>query len=192
MSAAPSSVRALPFGFAALLLAFLVAAHTVVAQDAAGGVNDVLMLTTTAPEVAEDADYGLLLREVGRQALLIAAREQLHLPTRDEAIGDPVPAEARPFDVSVLVRPKAAYRLRLSREGKVLWEKELPIEQRGGLAVDINQLVDKVEALSRGEMVTALKKAGLAPRASEAHPAGGRLPGEAESLLWQMTFLAQF
>src|SRR4051794_9638777 len=170
MSAAPSSVRALPFGFAALLLAFLVAAHTVVAQDAAGGVNDMMMLTTSPPETAKDADYGLLLREVGRQALLIAAREQLHLPTRDEAIGDPVPAEARPFDASVLVRPKASYRIRLSRDGNVAWEKEIPIEQRGKAAADIDQVVEKFEALSRGELVAALKKAGLAP-----HPAAAQV-----------------
>jgi tetratricopeptide (TPR) repeat protein len=189
MPAAPSRPRALPLAIAVALLVFSRAPSAARAQDEPAGA---FLLTTSAPEVAQDADYGLLLREIGRQALLIAAREQLHLPTRDEAIGDPVPPEARPFDVSILVRPKTSYRIRLAREGKVLWEKELPIEQRGGIAVDITQLVDKFEPLSRGEMVTALKKAGLAPRAPDAHLAGGRLPGEAESLLWQMSFLPQF
>jgi tetratricopeptide (TPR) repeat protein len=161
------------------------------------------LLHTAPPETGEGADYGLLLREVARQALLIAARDQLALPTRDEALGEVDEGAAGAFDVTTFANPKKLYRVRLSQGGKAVWEKELPIEQRGGAAVDIEQLVTQFELMSRKEMVDGLKQAGLKarPRARRAAPKKGAedaapppLPdaAETEALLWQMNVLPQF
>ena len=82
-----------------------------------------LCLTTHAADFDKHADGGLLLREIFRQALLIAARDELGLQTRDASIGElghaPVDAErrladgCRVLDLRVLVQPSQAVRLEL-------------------------------------------------------------------------------
>ena len=166
------------------------------------------LLHAAPPETGEGADFGLLLREISRQALLIAARDQLGLPTRDETLGEVDEGAAQAFDVATFVAPKQLYRVRLSRGGQSVWEKELPIEQRRGAAVDIEQLVTQFELLSRKEIPDAFKQAGIKPRprARRVAPKKGAAeeaapplqpqpppdPAETEALLWQMNIMPQF
>ena len=42
------------------------------------------------------ADYAMLLREIVRQALLVSARDELGLPTRDRTLREPLPAAVSP------------------------------------------------------------------------------------------------
>src|SRR3954464_3672157 len=70
------------------------------------------LLRAAPPEAGEGADFGLLLREISREALLIAARDQLGLPTRDEALGEVDEGAAQAFDVATFVAPKQLYRVR--------------------------------------------------------------------------------
>ena len=44
---------------------------------------------TADPDKLRDTIGGILARELFRQALLIAARDEMGLPTRDELLGDP-------------------------------------------------------------------------------------------------------
>jgi hypothetical protein len=52
---------------------------------------------------ASHTDQGILTREILRQALLIAAREELGLVTRDAWLGDAAPDanSARPLDLGM-------------------------------------------------------------------------------------------
>src|SRR5689334_18409232 len=104
------------------------------APAADAGAVQPFLLHTAPPETGEGADFGLLLREISRQAMLIAARDQLGLPTRDEALGEVNEGAGDAFDVTTFVAPKKLYRVRLTRGGQPVWEKEIPIEQRGGTA----------------------------------------------------------
>ena len=55
----------------------------------------VLALASDEPDVSDaKADGGLLIRELVRQAVLIAGRDGLGLQTRDQVLGEPFPETA--------------------------------------------------------------------------------------------------
>ena len=139
---------------------------------------------------------GLLRRETYRQAVLLAAREELGLTVRDgtlrELPPDVLPLNNRfhvnaaflvgkPHELTLEVGPAAASRTLWKLAGaQPATEFEEPLE---ALAA--------ADALSRGGCVAALKRAGLRGKANAVDPKVA-VPAEAEKLLGKLTVPDQF
>lgn len=113
----------------------------------------------TDQEKTRNVQKGLLARELVRQAILVAARDELGLATRDELLGDSVSdAGDASADVASLARLNGPASLRIERDGGVVLERELhppaPLH-------DLMELTKSVEALSRSELPKALKSLGV-------------------------------
>jgi tetratricopeptide (TPR) repeat protein len=140
---------------------------------------------------------GLIRREFYRQALLIAARDEMGLVTRDGAIGELPPddlaaltnrlrveaqfALGRPHELTIACGPDAASR--------VLWKAEA-----ASPAVVYQEPLEALvaaESLARGGFLTALRRAGLRGTANPID-AKAAVPDDAAKLLGQMTFTGQF
>jgi tetratricopeptide (TPR) repeat protein len=140
---------------------------------------------------------GLLARELIRQAVLISARDELGLATRDAVLGDavPTPREDSLIEVTSLFTdgPDTPNRALISRvEGtkvETLLRRDLPSPylSSGGLA----KLVEAAEALSRTEFPDTLKKLGLQGRPHAAR-ADARVPGAAEDRLGRLGYTGPF
>lgn len=134
----------------------------------------------------------ILLREIARQSVFLAEREGLHLPTRDanlrEGGGDGVGViqprvTVFPPDVGLTVS------LIRGGEEKALWSAALV---RGEEPADYRTAVERGEALSRGELLAALRKAGLKDAAVVVGGEGPAAPDEIEAKLGEMNFCSQF
>lgn len=108
-----------------------------------------------------------LARELARQAVLIAARDGLGLPTRDKTLGEPFPQavalSATDLELTVRAYEDGTLRLCLSRAdgapGAVPWEHEAKFTAN---CVDAYPtLLEVLEPLSRGELVDALRGMGF-------------------------------
>jgi tetratricopeptide (TPR) repeat protein len=134
----------------------------------------------------EGIERGILARELVRQSLLIAARDELGLATRDVVAGD-VPVESKQADAKegasvellMLFRTGKTNRALIRRtEGAkvdVLLDQELGADK--SLFEDIAKLVTVAEGLSRTEFPGVLKKLGLdgktkTPTTDRALPSG--------------------
>lgn len=139
---------------------------------------------------------GLLVQELYRQAVSMAAREELGLRTFDRSLGDPRPEHSKVSVLLVTARPKQpqnriaiydATRPKLKR----LWN--LSYSHPDGLT-DYRELLTQCEELSRTKFADALRKQfGVKPR--ETKPAASLAPetiAAQEALLGDMTFPAQF
>ncbi len=137
----------------------------------------------------------LLVREIVRQAVLIAARDELGLSTRDMTMRESVSAESdkcRRLDVQVAEKTKEFVRVRLTRpDGEVIYEKEIPLPKSKKRFFDYYSLVVAAEELSRTELVDALRKAGFSgePNPQQASVA---VPAATEQALREMNFFSQF
>jgi hypothetical protein len=137
---------------------------------------------------------GLLLRELVRQAVLLAAREELGLVTRDESLGESWETSATgmaPLDVVVRVQLDGRIAVTLFRftngQPEVLWDDEYPLGGDDRLVT----LATSAEAWSRKELVAALRKAGFNGKPNgivEDGPAGSKV----EQQLEEMHVLPQF
>ncbi len=111
----------------------------------------------------------LLLRELVRQAVLIAARDELGLATRDQSLREDMP-DGR-LDVTLAIDGKESLAFRVRRAKKTIFKKELPF---AGANAKYDKLVSQLEALSRGELVAALRSADVTgerrPRARVKEP----------------------
>jgi tetratricopeptide (TPR) repeat protein len=152
----------------------------------------VALANPTAPEelsLLDETMQGILARELFRQALLIAARDELGLATRDEVLGDPTAAAAKEPPNAELatvfhLRPGSTSQVVLHRatggRDETLVNRDAgAIKQPYG---DLATLAQTAEALSRNEFPAALKMLGLngkrnAQRSDLGLPAGaeGRL-----------------
>jgi tetratricopeptide (TPR) repeat protein len=142
----------------------------------------------------------LLLRELIRQALLMSARDEYGLATRDTTLCEAVPADNSPqtlsFELySAYVKSRknydAQYVLSRRKNGRLeeVWRQKLP--------ADINnpertlKLTTAAEELSRGEFKDLLKQAG-ASKAIPAPRASAEVPPEANRQLWEWNEIAVF
>ncbi len=124
------------------------------------------------PEFGKDARLDILARELLRQAILIAARDELGLSTRDEVIGDErVEANgARPDGVEVisLIRDHK-WRAQVRRVGgdrtEELFSGETPTAT--GEDLDSVRLIVAAEAWSRQAFPQLLKGLGLAGKPND-------------------------
>ena len=132
-----------------------------------------------------------------RQALLIAARDELGAVTRDEVLGDPAASDKEGSVVEVcslftngLATPNPAFiRRTQGTKSETLADRTLPSPylESGG----IMKLVDAAESLSRTEFPEALKKLGLEGK-PHAVRADGSLSPEIEGQLSSLDFVEPF
>ena len=143
-------------------------------------------LTLAASEPGAVGGQSLLSREIFRQGLLLAARDELGLATRDASIGDPVDARSG-REVGELASDShfhshavATLRVGAGPVPELMIEEDYtpqttptnPYGIKPNYVMKYPLLVERVEALSRGRFVHALKRAGCAgsppPARSEA------------------------
>jgi tetratricopeptide (TPR) repeat protein len=136
----------------------------------------------------------LLVRELARQAVLIAARDELSLVTRDATLGDSFPLPDARANVEVAVDlpvGRSVVIVKLTRGTETLWERELPRpEHDDDPTVDLSALAGALEAASRAEIVAALGKAGFAGK-RVAQATDATVPEAVEKRLPRMTFTEQ-
>lgn len=163
-----------------------------------------LPLESHEPDVTDGADAGLLVREIMRQAVLIAARDGLALETRDATLREPFPKDAAPVDIRTFADTARFFRIELHRSdggGSVLnWAKEwnmspgkyaFKFDEKHYSVMDDANFVEQVEPLSRGEIVDALKRLGFDGAPIRSNPAA-QVPDSVEELLRDMSVVAQY
>lgn len=141
--------------------------------------------------------YGVLRRELVRQAFLMAAREEFGFLARDGVLREPMPealAAEQHFQLSsTFIEQKSSKVILESGDPnarKMLLTKELPRVTFGPTRT-FRRLIDNAETLARVEFVGALKEAGFTPRAPifrEQAP----MPSGTQALLGEMTVPSQF
>jgi tetratricopeptide (TPR) repeat protein len=179
------------------LVACAMAADT---QSSKLGASDTVWVTAAEPDTTIP-NFGckLLVREILRQAVLIAARDELGLSTHDMALREtmPVDGQAREnvLDVSTAEAIGQFVRIRLRRgpgkEPALLYEKQIPVTLIQRQVLDYSNLIVAVEKLSRTELAEALRKTGL-----QGHPPAQKnnvtISSEIGKQLAEMNFFSQF
>lgn len=138
-------------------------------------------------------NHSRLAREVVRQAVLLAAREELNVTVRDASIGDPSP-QGQPLTVvevaALCANEKTAIRLsRVQGEKRdVLFERTLRDSERLN---DYLTLTKNAEAAARDGLPEVLTKLGVKGKAVP-KKGDSRLSAELDDQLLKMSFLSQF
>jgi hypothetical protein len=175
----------------ATLITLMIGTSSLGAADAPPA--PVLVVTAQEPEFSDPhSDGNLLVRELARQALLIAARDGLGMATRDQTLREPLPADAAlTLAVKTELIEGVSWEITVSKAGEKpeqLWTRKIPIT--AGDNPDILQLATVAEELSRNEFVMMLKAAGIAGKVPAANTAA--VPVEIEKHLQHLTCLAQY
>ena len=140
---------------------------------------------------------GLLHREIIRQGLLIAARDELGLSTRDQTLQEPfVDADGQqlePLDIFTEVKLRGRALVELYRgsgdDQEKIWSNVYKFSANSYGAY--LTLVPKIEESSRTAMVEALREAGYEGKTNRpAEPA--EIPAKVEANLAVMNFVPQF
>jgi len=136
--------------------------------------------------VIKGTDPGILLREILRQAVLIAARDELGAGTRDEALGESLVGAPKNPDVEVasLYRREEKSHAMIRRLGEK--QSEMLLDQPL-TTYELPDLVEAVEKLSRTEFPAVLKQLGLEGRPNP-QKADAPLPPGTEDRLKQMGY----
>ncbi len=134
------------------------------------------------------ADLGL--RELVRQGLLISARDEFGLATRDETLRETVDRDS-PATFDVVITPKQYHGIDfvVSRDGEELLK--LYIRDMFDNPLAYQKIAQAVEKQSRGEYADMLDKAGFARRPHEWNDSA-ELPEGVESLLLEMNDISQY
>ena len=156
----------------------------------------VLLLDTyEIPTGGSAVNRGLVAREIIRQAVLLAGREELKLQTRDATLGEQFPNTAAQSNQLLGVVPfiggDAMAQLMLFRgsteKPEVLWYRVEACTQTGLL----EELVTALEGHSRNSLVEALRDSGFKGQAVASHESGP-VGEDIERNLRNMTFPEQF
>jgi tetratricopeptide (TPR) repeat protein len=152
------------------------------------------------------ADEGVmqypLTRELGRQAMLIAARDGLGLATRDETLGDVFPKDfddsSSPLALSVDPRHGGAgslvLRVAVAGDAAAAANAELghyDFKFKSDTFNTYTSMAAAMGAASRDELVDILRRAGYSGESVPEDP-DGPLPEGVEPLLADMNFVSQF
>lgn len=119
----------------------------------------------TLPD-GREAYGGLLVRELVRQAVLIAAREEMGLPTRDSSLEDKIGSkDPNALEIQTTCDPtgKVLVTLKLGQKWQSNWsyEETIPFTPDNDL-INYRELADKLEHLSRTSFPRALETAKFA------------------------------
>ncbi len=149
----------------------------------------------------DGAIAGQLVREIGRQAILIAAREELGVATRDQTLGelDTMSTSAEVVRLLPQIRshwsaPTQLSLLPVDAQGKVagdtVWQTTIP---PGNLSIpNLYPTLAKVwEEASRKELVAGLRRAGL-HRSTPPSKRANKPSDKAQKLLGEMNFISQY
>jgi len=142
---------------------------------------------------------GLLIREIFRQAMLIAGRDEMGLSTRDMTLREPFPQELddsnRPLDMVTLVpltKDENILDIEVYRgTGKskeVILQKYMEWPES---ELNYTKLIELAEKLSRNDFIHALEKAGFSGKPNT-RVASISLPPNTEKNLQQMSFISQY
>jgi tetratricopeptide (TPR) repeat protein len=140
-------------------------------------------------------EHGHLLRELARQAFLIAARDELGLATRDRLLGEPLPDDENAvlpvLGISMSIYGERRVDVIVSREFRDGTENDLAVHRfqlpAGPL---LDRLAAKAEALSTDEFLAALKKLGFTGKGHE-YLAEGAVGQDTELVLQEYDALSQ-
>ena len=153
-----------------------------------------VLLRTHEPDPQDRfAKRGILLRELVRQAVLLAAREELGLSTRDETLRErwSQGPDSGPLPLDVLVRVQEDGRVSVTLfrfvDGKpdLLWDKEFTLHGDDLVLA----MTTQSESLSRQDFAAALRKASFAGK-TNAIDDNKAVPKEI--LITTMHFVPQF
>jgi hypothetical protein len=138
---------------------------------------------TDVGQVAE-VQKGLLARELIRQAILLAARDELGLATRDELLGDAAPNGKGNASADFALRPRlggpASVKIRRGAAGD---ESLLDVDLLPAAGIhDLIELARAAEGLSRTEFPRVLRTMGLEGKPNARRPQA-ELPGSVEDRL---------
>lgn len=151
-------------------------------------------------EYQDDELPTLLSRELARQAVLLTARDELGLSTRDETLGESFPEDAAarrgPYDLTVRKYKGGDLSLDL-RAPDVLFE-HAPLQliqldfhcQEDAYQLYTSQ-AEALEAATRGKLLEQLKSAGFDGKPVKSDPTGA-MPDGIESLLQKMEVTSQY
>ena len=137
----------------------------------------------------EQAHRSALVREFFREAFLIAARDELHLATRDQWLGDPMTGEGNnaPFELRTNCAKGSPLEILRGFGPKPPLYKQYAWNLNG----DIPYLAAEAEKLSRTNWSDVLKEAGFTGKANQWNR-NAALPDGIEQLLSEMVFTSQF
>ncbi len=156
-----------------------------------------LLLESHEPEDLRDKSYGsLLVRELARQAVLLAARDELGLATRDQSLRETVqPAEGgAALALSLAIKAPVDKPLEIwlgepGDHGATVWKTERDL---GASPFDYLALATALEGLAGAEIAPSLA-ARIAAGDAKPPPFGeGGVSDDVEELLGQMTWIAQW
>lgn len=201
LPAAGKTIVAIWMTVALSLLLPPVGAPVARAQEGEAARPDVLVLLSHTPQAGEvegetDEIMGeLLLRELVRQAVLIAARDELGLATRDAALREPLPedtASESVVDITTLARHRHGIQVTMTHRGEEILDHE-ELCNIGPVNMYI-ELIEKMERLSRNEFRTVLEQTGLQglPAVEGVDDADGAVSPEIDELLTEMNLLSQY
>ncbi len=183
----PRHLKNLPLAFALLVIA---------ASAVEAAPYDVIALRRNALPDLRGADPKTqlvsdpLYTELGRQALLLAAREECGVATRDDSLYEDVDHDAGDtFDASLRLVLKRGSDMTIARGGNVLWEGHLSKVQNPVLAY--HAICDAIEPLTRGAFADVLEAQGFERKPHE-WLESAPLSDEQESLLQKMNDIAQW
>lgn len=125
----------------------------------------------------KSTERGRLVREIVRQALLITARDEFNLPTRDAVLGDILPDEENATlpQIVAVTSIDAERRVQIDiqrkyRDGTATSVTMHEFQVSQGPLIDV--LASRVEVLSASDFVTTLKKAGFSGSGHAYFPTG--------------------
>lgn len=158
----------------------------------------IVMLTTRDPNALEQPlDYSAMVREIVRQSFLIAARDELSLPTRDQTLREQFPRSAQgkaaraPFEILGRIHPIAKGKVTVfTQDGdryRVVWDRVFPAHRVNY----IDHLVKQMEEFSRTEFPKVLKAEGYTGRRPPFRKSAPVSQNVAK-LLTQWSFLPQY
>jgi len=165
-----------------------------VAQQPEAFALTVHMPPLNSPAVGEDwLRPDLLMREVCRQAVLITARDQFALPTRDAVLREPLPENADSpnlFDIQVTHAQGKHVRYELSREGRLIHEGQA--DYFFGWQDSVWSIANTMNAEARGPLVDALLADGLEHQPLDVDLDGGGVTNRMRGSLSSMSLVMQF
>jgi tetratricopeptide (TPR) repeat protein len=143
--------------------------------------------------------YPVLAREIVRQSLLIAARDQLRWSTRDGTLGEESRIEAKPASTYVVssrfpYSGGAAFDLqRIEGKGSraKVWQERLVLNEDEQIPLDFAKLVEAAERWSRETFPDLLRQDGWSGEPNAVSD-DAQLSAAAAEWMKQMSFTAQF
>ena len=178
-----------------------VTTEELVGKEVIAPARQVLFLQTNfVKDFPENRQVNLLGRELIRQTILFAAREELGIPTFDQTLGENPPENAQVIHLFVRVRTKSKGRqsIRLSaylgeepdQKWKTIWKKNYDFGK--AKHARYTEMVPQLEEDSRKELVEALLAAGFKKQQPHREPAPPVENSQFETMLSKIDFIAQF